>query len=493
MDVRNADRYVTEARRVCYRTLEFRACLQISQLHAVLPGPPPSISGVGLISTTNFWVSSDPSATYLKANPDSVIIDELPQAPQRPSAAIIHDVCWTLLLARLAGEDTAKTYQPNRVAECLRVLLSCFPCDSKGDLLTRFGYGGALASRNNFDLAGEYLFLLVSPVQDITKFVTASQSMAVDLPQSTKAIIKPAGGMHAARDPFGCFPVEILETIFIMLPSADFCSLRLASRAAAAISSPASLSRPFWKSRFAPGREMDYFLAGQRHVVSGMDLDWYKLYRFLQECRNGGLANKRRIWKVFHHLCVSLIPLMEYWTTTTPETPLPVEIPLPEGYRNGAFVQSHVAHLDPDQHVIFPGNSPVRLSLSFINFNCRNYLSGIRLQGYKGQGDVQALSSSQVGLIIPPSEEHLDLGPGEVIQSVRVYSLEDGIVGVEFHIDTCSNGQEVRLLGGSVASNPGAAVGELVPDVSWCIRGFSFAVNVWAHILPSSSRPMPTR
>lgn len=454
-------------------------CLQI-QLHAVLHGESLSISGVGVISGTKFWVSSDPSASYLNADQFSIVTDELPPPSQMPSSVFVHDACWVLLLARLESENATKTYHPNRVAQCLRDLLKCFPCDSSGGLLTRFDYGGVLQARRSFGRPGgripkEMNFLLVSPILDIASVIDESQRMPSDISGLTKPI-QEAGGIRA-RDPFRCLPSEILDIIFTLMTSADLCSLRLASRAAAANSSPTSLSQSFWRSRFtASNPEVAWFLAGQHHV-NQKNIDWAKLYRFIRQSRDFGIANKKRIWSGLSDLYVTLSTLLEY-SPTTPGSLRPVETPLPDGYRNASFVQSHVAHLQPDQHVIFPWNSPVRLSLSFIHFNCRYYVSGLRLQGYKGQGDGPALDSNQVGLIIPTSEEHLDLGRGELIKSVRVYSLEDGIVGIEFHVDRGSNGLQERLLGGSVASNPDAAVGELVPDVSLCIQGFSLAVNV---------------
>ena len=85
----------------------------------------------------------------------------------------------------------------------------------------------------------------------------------------------------------------------------------------------------------------------------------------------------------------------------------------------------------------------------------------------------------------------MHLGLGEVIKSVRVYSIDYGAVGVEFRISVDGR-EEARLLGGSVMSNPEAAVAKLVPkpftEEYESISGFTMAFNVWTSpFLPFSS------
>jgi hypothetical protein len=115
------------------------------------------------------------------------------------------------------------------------------------------------------------------------------------------------------------------------------------------------------------------------------------------------------------------------------------------------------------------------LAVSFINFNCRRYVSGVRLQGC----DDQIPELSQAGLIITESEEHIDLAPNEIIKLIRVNTIRDGIVGFELHASSGSGKTtKATVLGGSFASDPDCAVAELLPDISSCIRGLAFTFDV---------------
>lgn len=447
------------------------------------------MSGVGIIEETRFQASSDPSISYIE-NPDSLETHEVPPPSRALSSIFFHDVCWRLLLARLSGDTRAGTCQldPLHVGRHLLYLLHCFPHDCYGGLLTRHDYGGASQFRKSYlyarggyerSLPDEWQFLLADPMVDITGITDMSSTMLLNSYQSRKDLQQ-----ISAEDPFGYLPAEILDILFIKLTSTDLCSLRLASRVVAGASSPAWLSQAFWRSRFSVHHEMGFFLGGQRQSISRISIDWHRLYAFLQESLAGnnnnstfcGLLNKRRIWNGLSSLCASLRPLLE---ASTCGIPTPLEVPFPEGYQRGAFIRSHTPPTPFRQnHVVLLPSWPLRLSISFINFNCRRYVSGISLRGHDGR-DWRIPQFGQAGLVIPTAEEHLDLSSPEAIKSIKIYSIDDGIVGIEFHKE--ARGLKPGLVGS--ASNPDTAVAELVPGVSGGVRGFTLTFDVWTYSL----------
>lgn len=387
------------------------------------------------VSYTNPAVSLTPH----QLNPDFVgqQVDRL--------AFGVHDACWTLLLSRIAPGQEPTGDVAAAVAVHLYHVLWCLPGDRHRILNPAHDYGGAwrfsFFSQPQYDgelTEDEWSFLLADPLQ---------MSIGDAPPQawSTKpAIIRDA---NHYSDIFARLSHELIVAVLTELPSTDLCNLRLASRAVASVSSPASLPNSFWHSRFTSGFEMGFYMAG--HLPELPSRDWRVLYGHIRDCltrpsAHPALCNRRRIWHVLGDLVITLEALLE--GSSVKQTCISHATLLP--HRPGMAARAPRA---PCQNPLYPSTSlafvwdsekestqnsinnstSIKISASFIHFDGRSFLCGIR-----ATASTPAVTLSQAGLIRPITEQHFCLERGQEITKVRVICSAGGVVGTKFFIQT---------------------------------------------------------
>lgn len=155
----------------------------------------------------------------------------------------------------------------------------------------------------------------------------------------------------------------------------------------------------------------------------------------------------------------------------------------PNGYRAGLLIRSHAARTYTHQELLLPPlpwPSPLRLSVSFILFNCQRYVSGFCLSYSTGSNGSRSVLE-KAGVLIPETEEHLDLGQDSIPHAITIYSTMDGIIGLEFFRDEHVANKSI-LLGYSSVKLGDVATAKLYPRTPSMFKGLSLAFDVWINI-----------
>lgn len=85
---------------------------------------------------------------------------------------------------------------------------------------------------------------------------------------------------------------------------------------------------------------------------------------------------------------------------------------------------------------------PLGITVSLIRVNCRGY-GGLRV--YRDSEDNETIS--EVGTNLCGREEHFGIGPGDLLESLVLYTGLSGIVGIEFR-------QRVKRILGADTARP---------------------------------------
>lgn len=283
-------------------------------------------------------------------------------------------------------------------------------------------------------------------------------------------------------DPFRRLPLEIICTLLTELPSTDLCSLRLTSRAVASVSSRTLLPQPFWKSRFMNNFEMTFFFPSQTCVLNRRNINWYALYAHVHSLvdKHPGLRNRRRIWSCLSYFCSSIEPILNNRSAGTCNWPpaqiTPVRDLLSESHQAGVSVRTHSQHNHALQYLplLKSGReTSFRLSVSFIDFNCRRYISGFRI--FTSHGCKNDAAVNEAGIVVPTVEENLHFDQDTTFVGVKVYSVPDGVVGIQF-----IPGSQNASAGYCPASDNYVAVAELYPRESGQLCGLIVTLDVSA-------------
>ncbi|KAF2106315.1 hypothetical protein BDV96DRAFT_607536 [Lophiotrema nucula] len=117
----------------------------------------------------------------------------------------------------------------------------------------------------------------------------------------------PAPPRRLTEECFEQLPVEILDMILSYLPSKDVLHARLSSRVVAAV----PLSQAFWRSRFAPGNELDFLpepiLFKQKIVQHHFFSEPKLVHKAARDERAGlAMAQRQRIWDIIQPLANAL-------------------------------------------------------------------------------------------------------------------------------------------------------------------------------------------
>lgn len=387
----------------------------------------------------------------------------------------LHDACWTLLMLRIRSIVPSQDAARDDIAVHLYHVLFCLPRDRQRRLGPAQDYGGRWRvqlphqNKRNWDYAEEeWSFLLADPLR-----ASAGHAPPQTWPVE-QALIR---GPNCSGDVFSRLPRELIVAVLMVLPSADLCSLRLASRVVSCVSSPTNLPMSFWYSRFGPGFEMAFYLGGRLPQLASKD--WSVLYG---QIRYGlarpsaypGLHNRRRIWHILGDLTITLKALLQgspaRQASTSHATLLAVRhgvaAVVPRALVENPACQSTKFDFAWDVEEAFLPmstdiSSPIKISSSFIRFDGRSYICGIR-----ATASTPAVTLSQVGLIRPTTEQHLYLDRGQKITKVQVACSLAGVFGARFFIQTTENAGlgSWHSVGMTGKLQYGEAIAELLPS-----------------------------
>ncbi|KAH8895343.1 hypothetical protein GQ53DRAFT_50078 [Thozetella sp. PMI_491] len=427
----------------------------------------PFLTGVGYLANHVAIADDDASVSY--TDPGAVLThhrltpDDIRSENVRLAFGV-HDACWTLLLSRII--PAAPDQEPDRdeieavVAHLYNVFFSLYQGRHKM-LNPGRDFGGAwrfyiqsprlleahslltfsittTSTDHDGELTEEWSFLFADPRQ---------ASIGDAPPQALPDIQGFIRDSSDIGDFFVRIPREIAMAVLAELPSADLCSLRLASRRVASLSSPTSLPNSFWRSRFDHGFEMAFYMP--ESVPEPSSRDWRRLYGQIQYClarptKYEALCNRQRIWHVLGDLSTTLKALLK----GSPATETSINYAALKPLRPGMVARvPRPAHQNPaspsasftfawDSEDAFSSSSinisaPIKISTSFINFDRRTFVCGIR-----ATAATPAATISQVGLISWATEQHFYLEKGQEITKVRVICSALGVVGMKFFIQT---------------------------------------------------------
>ncbi|KAI1119096.1 hypothetical protein F5Y14DRAFT_121148 [Nemania sp. NC0429] len=211
----------------------------------------------------------------------------------------------------------------------------------------------------------------------------------------------------AASDPFSLLPPELREMILTYIATNDLLAFRLSSRVIAATLLP----QCFFRSRFWPGRELDFLFDGFLPGPSISGIDWKELYRSSKERIKYNLVglgerNRLRIWKQTVRPLAQAIDKVAKVTDLkgksnwlgNPDDPVEIRWIRIETYRNidprlFGDLKRHVFETEID----LPSKIEA-IHVSLIEFFGTKFISGLAFETEHGE-DIE------IGYIIPGSEE----------------------------------------------------------------------------------------
>lgn len=371
---------------------------------------------------------------------------------------VFHDACWQLLLYRVAPSGKS----PKTVAQVLLYLLHCIPKSGvyriflvdhdycgvgdheihyTGSYYTEFAdFLRKLLVRNDRPLPIKFSFLDADPT---TATIPPVESAALGLFRDHSPL---ASGPARSKDAFYRLLPELIDRVLSYLPSDDVCRLRLVSRVVARIFAPKALSQEFWRSRFAADMEMGGVFALRPRP--GAATDWRGIYALIKQSLrhdtlDPALKSKMRIWQCLGFICETLEALLEATTEVWEDWAPRLEDPhrwahrwstlTPKEWR-GPSLGCHSIERFSNQvlrlRMSTPSQSPLRVAVSLIHFNCREYIGGFRV--CYDSGDNKTIS--EAGASLPGREEQFNIGLGDSLESLLLYTARGGIVGIEFRL-----------------------------------------------------------
>ncbi|KAI9899426.1 hypothetical protein N3K66_005887 [Trichothecium roseum] len=216
-----------------------------------------------------------------------------------------------------------------------------------------------------------------------------------------------AGNGH---DPFFKLPDEILHQIVEYLPSKDVVLLKRSSRPFATL----RLAAAFWRSRFLPGNELDFFFTGRRKdtFLKGR---WESLYRWAKslDITPDGV-DRSRIWKLassmrdvldsMHGVGCDGDPVRSFFERAAPLDDK-CWITATRALKDPTADFDHGRRSLRDRVITVP-SGPVSLLLSWVEVFGRAYISGFRVVAVGGmQVSLGYRHSARETLLCPESGE----------------------------------------------------------------------------------------
>lgn len=445
-----------------------------------------SLTGIGYLSEDFVRASDDLEVSYKDTVQVLKSYDLRHSDPSKPRTFAFHESCWQILLSQLESL-TGRPQEPRRIAEPLFNLLFCLPQDRFNISFQAHDFGGAFEiCRSPKGLPEHWKFLLADPNAFRTFLIQAVNNLA-DRFQSCS---------NDTKDCFSRFPLEVKHLIFNFLPSSDLCNLRLSSREIASTAKPTDLPQSFWASRFAIDKDMNFF-ALQEYLSKPASLknDWRLLYSCIRstlrdDTVTGHLRNRRRTWQCVRHLTQCLIPLLEQTQSAQLSNSLAPEL-VSQGYSTGQMARGVVrgdSSVLRGVGICLYGTQPllfraagyeaktIQISVSFITYDCAEYVSGMRVFDRSGTNSITELS--RAGVIMPYSEESIIIPPNVQLIGVQVASSISGIVGLSFLLQD-GDGPAIQRTAGPVNNPPeGVGVATLRPRVGHKLSGLLIGLDV---------------
>jgi hypothetical protein len=431
-----------------FLTLDFQVCLP--ETHSQ-----PFLTGIGFIDRNNVIADvnanvpfTDPAAlltTYTFGTNDNQI------HPNRRIFAF-HQTCWTILLTRITPTVPGQAVAPDEIASLaanLYHILFSLAGDRGRFLNPAHDYGGAWLPHPNFGVIYAVPEDDLWPVDpSLLSEDPGKASICSNPPQKWLTNYGQIQGFNSPGDFFTRLPGETRMAIITRLGSIDLCSLRLASRAMASISSPTHLPLSFWYSRFGPSFEMGFYMGGSLPAPSSRD--WRALYGQIRSCltkphksfKYGALWNRRRIWNVLGSLSITLESLLEGLPAKQASQNYAALLSFKRGMAAAIHRISDENPAGPTTTFTFSWNVedtfaqnqikfiyPIEISTSFIHFDGHAYVCGIRATTSSPN-----ITISQVGLTRPTTQQSVYLENGQEITKVRVLCSAMGAVGLSLFI-----------------------------------------------------------
>lgn len=396
-----------------------------------------------------------------------------------------HEVCWQLLLSRLATLGQHEP-DPREVGSCLFQVLKSIPWGSAGVLLPDNNYHGTVNLRQNGN--GRRL-LMADPTQfpDPILYHDDIGEQNKKLPQNPRYDILSALHTHNSStkyDFFSQLPPEIVQYLIILLPSKDVCSARLSSRHLALNVYEYHLPRRFWASRFSPENEMgfalDLYLPKFRHD----QIDWHKTYL---DCKSHNqprpqsrsFQNRRRIWRCVEDFAIIIDRLLQSrqhsqcqilpkdgmvldpaTCSMGPRAVCP-KLPATFHYEDNGPLHSGVRLCE---FRIFPlqrdaDSDTLILQICTTSLSSGVYISGLRalIQPHGSRAHVV----QQAGMIVASSLHSMRLLPGDTLTSIDVTISSSGLHGLKFFITKLDGSISEEIFGNINISGSTMAVTKL--------------------------------
>ncbi|GFF58094.1 hypothetical protein IFM51744_09435 [Aspergillus udagawae] len=334
---------------------------------------------------------------------------------------LIHEVCWELLMTRLAPRSVP-------IERLYDILLSC-PASRKGWLDWGHNYGGLM------DRAPEgYPWEDVSIVGFIKRYLgdknsplSLATSNPILLPELKQALVDSqrtdvlsaqasliAPVFQNAADCFQRLPQEVLELIQALLPSHSVANARLASRSFASL----PFSQAFWASRFDTHQERGFCFEATDPSYSSIaeqrNRDWRILYEKtgLLLISSLEMKNRKRIWDLLEDLADLLEGPLSNDSLVRTLQAFPVK-PSKAWRPVGGDFSAQPADRFPcgakcreifEQTVSI--SAPIRaIKISFRRLSGQQYISGIRFI-------LEDHQEVTLGYIVTTNERMLDIGAG---------------------------------------------------------------------------------
>ena len=381
-----------------------------------------------------------------------------------------HEACWRMLVSRtvfrkmIAGDKTEPRELVRALVHHLSSLFNAHQMDGYGLMQIDHTFGGASQFRRIIGLTQysrglpEHLgFLAEDPLSEnpltlAGRFPNDQATKDWTMHWMSEASEK-GSSFSYATDPFRLLPLDIIYELITSMASTDVCNLRLASRTVATLCTDRTLPQAFWKSRFTPGFEMEFILAGSSLKTSKPNVNWGDLYKHLRAQSNAGwLRNKRRIWECLERLCGALDPLMACKGLTWPQdvwTMLSdVRVPVPRGRMAGEFVNSRFTGHYVEELLLFPDplRSTLLITASFIRWPANELLciSGFRVHSKSEDGSYGLVA--EAGVFNEDHQQSIDVEPEHRICWIRAYLVDDAVVAVAFFVDRNEENVDVTRL-----------------------------------------------
>ncbi|VUC36994.1 unnamed protein product [Clonostachys rosea] len=376
---------------------------------------------------------------------------------RRPQAYAVHDFCWDLFKIRVRCNLPDESKEA-KLAETLFWQLDSLPMAGFNYLVPENQYDGTINLRKQ-NPGLSFLFSDPNQMLSLTNNLVGNGDASCSNSDSIKR--------EPPTDVFARLPREITWKVLEELPSQDVSNLRLASSSVALASTSEFLPQAFWATRFAPNRELGFVFAHKTPQKSGAKKPWRLLYHEYTKALKNGEENQgiRNRWRM--HRCVAGFALtaeqllhqdthcitdndelQSYNANRNPCAPSRVSLSCPlladTDHREPQLRRAVQPIARMQINLVAPAPAvSLHISVSFLHYNCKVYISGFRSYCLDRSG--QSFGPRSIGTIIPSTEEHIEIPSTAEILAVEVIASDMGLHGLVFHLDHCGEADSVAV------------------------------------------------